>query len=200
MGCGSHNADFHRFFLPRFSGCKSTVFSTAVMTFHRITDIIAEHGHTFHLRHVLLQGTAFYRKRTVACRPAFTVNHGIRVDGAKFFGHTGHCFRIVNSHEVEAETVDVEFLHPVFHGVDNIVAHLLAVGSRFVATGRSVAVSAVGTMAVIIARSCKREIGIVGQCRMVVDHIHDYADTCIVKRQHHFLHFTDTSFGIHRIG
>ena len=35
---------------------------------------------------------------------------------------------------------------------------------------------------------------------MIVDHVHDHTDTCLVQGHHHLLEFPDTDFGLVRIG
>ena len=54
-------------------------------------------------------------------------------------------------------------------------------------------------MAVIIAGSRKREIGIIAERGVVVNHIHHHADACLMQSLHHFLHLADAAIWIGRI-
>ena len=106
----------------------------------------------------------------------------------------------MDGHEVEAETVDMVFIRPVFHRIDDVVAHLLKVGGRLVAATGCVGIAAVVPVAVVVAGSGQFEVGTVVLRRMVVDHIHDHADSCVVERLHHLLHLLHARCGIGWIG
>ena len=103
------------------------------MSLDSVTDVVAEHRHALHLRHIFLQRTTFNGQRAVACCPSLAINHCIRIDGAHLCRHAVHRFYVVDCHQVEAESVDMIFLCPILYRVHDIVAHLTAVGCRLVA-------------------------------------------------------------------
>ncbi len=94
----------------------------------------------------------------------------------------------MDCHEVEAESVDMVFFCPVFHRVDDEVAHLRSVGGCFVAASGCVGVGAVGAVAVVVAWRGEREIRVVVACGVVIDHIHHHAYPGIVQSLYHLLH------------
>ncbi len=155
---GSHNADLDGLLVARFGGGEAAVFCFAVVSFDGVADIIGEHSNAVHLRHILFQCAALCRQRRVAGCPALAVDENRRIDFFQFRGNLVHSLYIMDSHKVEAEAVDMIFLCPIFHRVDNKLTHHLAFRGGLVAATRGVAVASVGAVAVEISRSSEREV------------------------------------------
>ena len=140
MGGRSHNADLDSLLVAGFTGREASVGSIAVMTLDSIADIIGEHGYALHLGYIFFQGAAFGGQRGVSGGPAFAIYEDRRIDLLEFGGDTIHRLGVMDSHKIETETVDMVFVGPVFHRVDDEVRHLLALRRGFVAASRCVAV------------------------------------------------------------
>ena len=152
------NAYLHGLFKSGFAGGETPVGRVGIMSFYGIADVVGEDSHLWHLRNILLERAFFDRQGRVSCCPPLSVDEYVGIDLLQRCCHLIHCLDVMYGHEVETETVDMIFLCPVFHGIDNEVTHLLAVGGRLVATSRSVAVAPVRAVAVIVAGGREREI------------------------------------------
>ena len=91
------------------------------------------------------------------------------------------------------------FFRPIFHRIDNKIAHHLALGCCFISTPRGIAIASVRPVTIEVPRCSKREIRSIIFGRMVVDHIHNNTYACIVERLDHLLHLKDASRRISRI-
>ena len=85
---------------------------TSERTTYGIADIVAESTYPVEQMGIGLQGNLLCG----VCRghrcPTFSVQHDIRVDGVEALTDDVHGLDIMNGHEVEAEAVDMIFLHP----------------------------------------------------------------------------------------
>ena len=92
------------------------------------------------------------------------------------------------------------FVGPIFGGIDDEVAHLLEVGGRLVAASGGVGIFAVVPVAVVIAGSGELEVGAVVFSRVIIDHVHNHADSGLVESLDHLLHLADAGGGVGRVG
>ncbi len=112
---GGHDADFHSLLISGLTGCETAVGGIAVVSLNGIAEVVGEHGDACHACHILLESSLFCGQRRIAGSPALAIYKNRRIDFLEFTGDTIHCLYVVDTHEVEAETVDMEFLCPVFH-------------------------------------------------------------------------------------
>ena len=194
------DANFDGLFVAGLAGSEAAVLGVAVVTFDGVADVIGEDSHLRHCRDVLLEGAVLGGQGRVAGGPAFSVDEDVRVDFLEGGGNLVHGLRVMDGHKVEAEAVDVVFLCPVDNGVDNEIAHLLALGGRLVAAARGVAVAAVGTMAIVVAGSGKAEVGVVILGGVVVYDIHHHAYADVVESLHHLLYLAHPCCRVGGIG
>ncbi len=111
-----------------------------------------------------------------------------------------HSFNIVATHQVEAEAVDMIFVNPVFHRLYHEAAHHGLFGGRLVAAAGAVGVSPVGILAVIIVGIGLLEIGVIDVVGMVIHHVENHADACLVEGLHHLLELADAAERIVGVG
>ena len=106
---------------------------------------------------------------------------------------------VMQTHEVEAEAVDMILLHPVAAGLDHELAEHLLVGSSLVAAAGAVGEHGAGAHAVVVAGSClfKAGGGVVG---VVVNDVHDDGDASVVERLDHLLEFPDSDVAVIGVG
>ena len=110
-----------------------------------------------------------------------------------------HGSKVVQTHQVETEAVQIVFLCPVADGVDHELTVHISFGSGVVATAGSGGVCAGSGVAVVVIRNdlVKGAVCVVG---VVINHVHNYANAGVVERLHHFLILTDTDFTVVGIG
>ena len=195
-----YDADFHGLLVARLAGGETTVFGVTVVSFHGIADVVREYGNPLHLVYILFEGASLGRQRRVAGSPPFAIDENRWVDFLELGGDFVHRLDVVYGHEVEAEAVDVIFLRPVFHRVDDKVAHHLAVRGGLVAAARGIAVAAVGAVAVEVARGREREVRGVVVGGVVIYHVHHHAYAGIVEGLYHFLHLAYAGCGVGGVG
>ena len=108
----------------------------------------------------------------------------------------------MDTHQIEAETINMVFVDPVFHALDYKAAHHRLVTGRLVATARAIGVFAVGCFAIIIIRISTLEIGVLNVVSMVIHHVEDHTDASIMKGFHHLLELANANLrlvGIRRV-
>ena len=89
---------------------------------------------------------------------------------------------------------------PIFHTLDHKLAHGFALAGRLVAAATAVAVGAVGVLAVEVVGTCALEVAAVDIPGVVIHHVEDDLDACLVQRLHHLLKLADARFGFVGIG
>ena len=125
--------------------------------------------------------------------PAFAVDDDVAVDCVNCCADIVHCVYIEDAHQVETEAVEVIFLCPVLHGINDELADHRTFGSNVIA-----AAGGVLTGSVEVARNELVE-AVVGVICMVVNNVHDNADACIVQRLNHLFEFCYSYFTVIRI-
>ena len=162
-----------------------------------VADIVTEGSHSGHFPDVGLHCKIFRGKRRSGCRPAFSVHHHVRRQGRT---DGLHRFDVVDAHKVEAESVDVVFLHPVHAGNDHEAAHHFVVAGGLVAAGRAVGISAVLVQAVEVSGAHAAQGAAFCVIGVVVHHVHNDPEAGLMEGHDHLLHLPDTGFRIPRIG
>ena len=116
MSCAADNSVFYRFEMSVYvSGSISWFLFIKRTSFQAVTKFIIENGNAFHLPYILFDCPLFERQRGVGSRPTFAIDENGRVDFQQFFSKAVHCFNVMYSHQVKAETVDMIFFCPEFH-------------------------------------------------------------------------------------
>ena len=106
----------------------------------------------------------------------------------------------MNAHEVEAETIDVVFVHPVLHALYHELTHHRLIGSRLVAAPRAIAIGAVSILTIEVVWICALEIGMVNVKGMVIHHIENDTDASLMECLYHLFELTDAYSRIIGIG
>ncbi len=116
------------------------------VAFHRITKVIIEDGPP------LTTLNAFVREhdRRGSAGPGLAINQNIRVDRSQLFDDQHDRIAVHQSDQVEAKTVDLVFVDPVFERVQDIPADHRSFRSKLIARTRTVPVTAVLLQSVII--------------------------------------------------
>ena len=161
-----------------------------------VTHLVAEGGDARHLADIGLHGQ-FSRISATAGTPTLTIDEDVAgqcsPDGV-------HRLDVVHAHQVEAETVDVVLVHPVFHALDHELAHALALAGRLVATTAAVAVGAIGILAVVVVGTGELEVAAVDVPGVVINHIEDDLDARFVQGLDHLLELADAHLGLIGVG
>ena len=101
----------------------NTVHETGILASERAADcvanVVAERSDLVHHMGICLEGDLLGRISRRRSRPAFAVNHDIRVDGVEALADKVHGLDVMDGHEVEAEAVDMIFLHPPLERLDH---------------------------------------------------------------------------------
>ena len=105
----------------------------------------------------------------------------------------------MNTHKVEAETVNVILIDPIAHRLYHKSAHHLAIRSRFIAATAAIGIASILSETVEISWGCKIERIPVSVESMVINHIHNDPDSVFVKRLHHLLELPYPTARIKRI-
>ena len=132
-------------------------------------------------------------------RPAFTIDQGLGIDGVNCGFNLLHSCKVVQTHQVKAQTVKLVFLHPVSGRLYHKLAVHIALGSGIVSASACGAVSTRRGVSVIVVRNdaVKGAVCIIG---VVVNNVHYNADACCVQRLHHLLVFLDTNCTVEGVG
>ena len=157
---------------------------------------IAEEGKTWNHMGISLngQGTAGFGKGGVH-GPAFTVENNIGVVGMNGCHHFPDGLNIDQAHQIKAEAVNVVFIRPVFHTVNDILAYHAPLGSGVIAAAGSVGKDIVCFPAEISAGQ-HIEAESFGVVDMVIYHVHDNTQSGVMEGFHHLFHFFHTDFSM----
>ena len=145
------------------------------------------------------QGIALFRQLGIH-GPAFTVKDHIGMLLLHRFNDFVNGFGIDQADQIKTETIDVIFICPVIHGVHYVFF------DHF--TLRCGVIAATGTCRIITHRgNSTEETGYdlvkakaFGIINMVIDNIHNHADSVIMQTFDHLLKFFYSDFAIVRIG
>ena len=159
-----------------------------------VTDHIVEYGDAADAVGLDLADIALVRLGAAvdggAHGPAFAVEDGIGVDAMDRHFHLLHGLQVMEAHQVEAEAVQMELLHPVGGGLHHELAEHIPLGGRIVAAAAGGGVGAGGGISVIIVGNDLIEGGI-AVIGVVIDHVHDHADAGLMEGRHHLLILVD---------
>ena len=106
----------------------------------------------------------------------------------------------MTTHEVETETIDVEFFIPVFHRLEHETAHHRLFRSRLIATPTSVGILSISCFPIVIIGIGALEIGVVDVVGMVIHHVENNGNAFLVEGLHHLLELLDAGNRIVGVG
>ena len=111
---------------------------------------------------------------------------------------------IMNTHQVEAEPVHVILVIPVSHTLHHELAHHRLFRSRLVATAGAIGVCRsvliILNNPVIIVGIGTLEIGVHDIISVVIDHVEDHGDACLMECLYHLLELTDAADRVIGVG
>ena len=123
MSNATHDTELQTLLLAWESSQERTLMVIRERTTKSITHIIAECTDTIQLMGIRLHGELLGRISTAACTPALTIDIDTRIDAVHHLTDSLHGLDIVNTHQVEAEAVNMEFINPVLHALQHKLAH-----------------------------------------------------------------------------
>ena len=123
MSDATHDTELQTLLLARKTSQERTLMVIRERTTKSISHIIAEGTDTIELMGIRLHGKFLGRISTAACTPSLTIDIDARIDAVHHLTDSLHGLDIVNTHQVEAEAVDMEFINPVLHALQHKLAH-----------------------------------------------------------------------------
>ncbi len=130
----------------------------------------------------------------VAC-PAFAVHHDTGIDLVHVGTNHVHGLAVMHAHQVKTITVDVVLFRPVLEHFTHILAVHRALGGGVVTAAGLLAVAAVSRHTIIVFGNSSGEAGVYG-ISVVVNNVHDDADTGFMERFDHLLALVDTDIAV----
>ena len=134
MSDATHNTELQTLLLTCKTSQERTLMVIRERTTERIAHIIAESTDTLELLGIRLHRQFLGRISTAACTPSLTINIDARIDAVYHLTDSLHGFDIMNTHQVETETIDMIFVYPIFHALLHILTHERLFRSSLVAT------------------------------------------------------------------
>ena len=134
MGDATHNTELQTLLLTCKTSQERTLMVIRERTTERIAHIIAKSTDTLELLGIRLHRQFLGRISTTACTPSLTINIDARIDAVYHLTDSLHSFDIMNTHQVETETIDMIFVYPVFHALQHKLTHERLFRSSLVAT------------------------------------------------------------------
>ena len=123
MSDTTHDTELQTLLLARKTSQERTLVVIRERTTEGITHIIAEGTDTIQLVGIRLHSELFGRISTTAGTPALTIDIDARINAVYHLTDSLHSLDIVNTHQVEAEAVNMEFINPVLHALQHKLAH-----------------------------------------------------------------------------
>ena len=165
-----------------------------------VADIVAERTYARHFIGPFLHSEVFVRVCRSHGSPPFTIGEDGGVDLIEGRTDGVHGLLVMDAHEVKTETIDVVLACPVANGLNHEAAVHLVVGSGLVAATGTVGVRTIFVEAVEILRHYASECATHDIVSVVVNDIHDDADTGFVERLDHLFRFANTASRIVGVG
>ena len=129
--------------------------------------------------------------------PTFSVKKNPRIKSVHCLPNSIHRPYIMNAHQIKAEAIDLVLFDPMREGIYHVLAVHFMLTSRFITDTCPILEAAIWLHPVIIIRYCILERTMLGRVDMIVDHIHDHRNSCLmISPDHGFELF----HGLFRIG
>ena len=200
MSDTAHDTKLQALFLARDSSQESTLMIIGERTTESITHIITEGCYPIELLSISLHSQFIHWISTRACAPSLTIDIDGRINLVDLGTNLLHCLDVMHAHQVEAEAIDMIFINPILHAFQHELTHQWLLGSRLIATSRTIGILAVSRLTIIHIRISQLEVAVVDVESMVIHHVEDDTDARLVKSLHHLLELLDTSHGVVRVG
>src|SRR5699024_3361889 len=113
--------------------------------------------------------------------------HAFSVPAVKLSADPVHQIHIQKSHQIETESVDMVFLRPVEHRLQNKLRTHLPLACHIIPAGGAVGYSSVVEHAVKIPGRSPLKPGVKRIC-MIVYNVHDHTESLSMERLDHLLH------------
>ena len=107
-----------------------------------VAHLVTEYRYARHLVGIRLHGQLIVRHLGSTCSPPLAIDKDAWVYLVQLRTDFVHGLYIVYPHQVEAETIDVVFVHPMKHRLDHVLAHHGPVACGFVSTTRRIGILA----------------------------------------------------------
>ena len=207
MADGTDNAKLQRF-LFRNAAQPTGLGIVGERTAQGVANLVGEGSNARHLGDIGLHTQQFVRIGTRTCTPALAIDEDGGVDVVNHLANLVHGFDIVNAHQVEAETIDMVFVDPVFHRLQHEATHHGLLRGSLVATAGAVAIARRrtvgngGCLAVVVVGIGALEVGVVNVVGVIVNHVENDTDPSLVEGLDHLLELTDAyvrTIGVRRI-
>ena len=123
MSNATHNTELQTLLLTCKTSQERSLMVIRERTTERIAHIIAESTDTLELLGIRLHRQFLGRISTAACTPSLTINIDAGIDAVYHLTDSLHGFDVMNTHQIETETIDMIFVYPVFHALQHKLAH-----------------------------------------------------------------------------
>ena len=117
----------------------------------------------------------------------------------QIFANPIHRLHIDQPHEIKSKTIDVIFLGPIPDRLPNEMTDHRTLRCDLVTAARTIGPGTIGPGTVIIVRNRLLKGGFITLIGVVIHHIHNHADACLMKCLNHLLHLTNPYFAMIRI-
>ena len=168
----------------------------------RVARGIAERAHARHPAQMLPPRQVRAAVRTgSAAGPRFAVDQlfAPAVARVQRLADAVHQAHRQKAHQVEAEAVDVVFLRPVEHGVEDIARAHAALGRQLVAAAGAVRQPSIPPLPVVRPRRAGEQRHVEVH-RVVIDHVHHHAQAALVQRGDRGLELADAYLAVRGVG
>ena len=196
----AYDTEFHALFVIRPTGNHRSFAVVRPRAAQSISHIIAERTNTRHLADIGFHCHQFSRVVGSSGCPSFAIKKQTLIYLIELFANGIHRLIIMNTHEVEAETIHMIFFHPITYGLQDELTHHGALAGSLIAATRSITPVAFFVQAVEIAGAGLLKLRIAQVVGMVIYHVHDHADAGLMERLNHLFHFYNTALGVTWIG
>ena len=200
MGDAAHDAIFQTLLLTGQACEESPLRVVAEGSAEGVADLVAESGDARHLRDIGLHAELVLRVSACASTPSLSIDEDGGVDLIHCLPYGVHRLNVVHAHEVETESVDVVLIDPILHRLDHERPHQRLFRSGLVSTARPVAVLSIGGLAIVVVGPGALEVAVFDVVGVVVDHVEDDPDACLVEGLHHLLELADAARGVVGVG
>ena len=192
MTDSTSNAKLDALLFSRYPGKEASLGVIAERTAERIPHLIAEGSDTVESVDMSLHCQELLRISTAAGAPSLSIDKDRRVDGIHGSTDGVHGLDIMDAHEVEAKTINVIFIDPVFHALHHHLSHQWSVAGCLIAATRTIGVVAQWRLTVEIVGEGALEVAPLNIESVIIHHVENHPDTRLMKRLHHLFKLPDT--------
>ena len=196
----SKDSELDVLFMSSLANEECTLFVTPERTTKCITKFVAESSNTWNVRHICLHRKFLFGICGCFGCPSFSIEQSHGIDGNGSITNLIHRLDVVDTHQVESESVDVVFSHPILDTLNHIGLHHWAIGSRLVTTTRTIGKASIFLLAEEITRSGQFEIRGGSIHHVIINYIHYHTNACLVASHHHLLELIDSDGRVVRVG